>query len=213
MAPKNKRKTSNQTNPQLSDARNLQKQHHPNNDYCFEGDHLFRLLHSFQRVIESELESNKTLPEKLWFKQHFAVGINEVTRILERMNPLSDGRFAADRGGSPLSLVSQGRGCPPCSSVNKLQAVLVASDCNSKWLTKHLPSLATSRNVPLIYVKDNKEGSLRLGGIVKVKTVIALGVKVKQSSINQRVEEFLSRDELTGAKCIDSTELAKVFCH
>ena len=57
--------------------------------------------------------------------------------------------------------------------------MLVASDCNSRWLTKHLPSLAASRNVPLIYVKDNKEGSLRLGEVVKVKTVIALGVKVR----------------------------------
>lgn len=59
-----------------------------------------------------------------------------------------------------------------------MQAVLVASDCNPRWLTKHLPGLAASRRVPLIFVRDRKEGSLRLGGLVKLKTAIAIGVKV-----------------------------------
>ncbi|XP_021715618.1 uncharacterized protein LOC110683533 isoform X2 [Chenopodium quinoa] len=151
---------------------------------CIEGDRLFRLLNSLQREIESELQSNKILPEKLWFKQNFAVGINEVTRLLERMAPSSDdAAFAAAQKGSG--------GRPPCSSFTKLQAVLVASDCNSRWLTKHLPSLASSRDIPIIHVKDNKEGSLRLGEVVKVKTAVVLGVKVKGSSINQLLEEVL----------------------
>lgn len=60
-----------------------------------------------------------------------------------------------------------------------MQAVLVASDCSSRWLTKHLQSLASSRSVPLIFVKDNKEGSLRLGELVKLKTAIAVGIKVR----------------------------------
>ncbi|XP_021714506.1 uncharacterized protein LOC110682477 [Chenopodium quinoa] len=107
-----------------------------------------------------------------------------MTRLLERMAPSSDdAAFAAAQKGSG--------GRPPCSSVTKLQAVLVAADCNSRWLTKHLPSLASSRNVPIIFVKDNKEGSLRLGEVVKVKTAVALGVKVKGSSINQLLEEVL----------------------
>ncbi|KNA04981.1 hypothetical protein SOVF_194610 [Spinacia oleracea] len=198
MASKNRRKTSN-LQPPVKDAIKVQNQphpHHPNNDCCFEGDRLFRLLQSFQREIESELLSNKILPEKLWFKQHFAVGINEVTRLLERMAPSSDDTLAADqREVSSLSAVKQGSSRPPCSSVTKLQAVLVASDCNSRWLTKHLLSLASSRNVPLIYVKDNKEGSLRLGEVVKVKTAIALGVKVKGSSINQLLVEVLHREK------------------
>lgn len=59
------------------------------------------------------------------------------------------------------------------------QAVLVASDCNPRWLTKHLQSLAASRSVPVIFVKDNKEGSLRLGELVKLKTAIAIGIKVR----------------------------------
>lgn len=208
MPSKNTRKTSN-LQPHFKHAIKLQNQHHnphPNKDYCFKGDRLFGLLHSFQREIESELRTSNILPEKLWLKQHFAVGINEVTRLLERMAPSSDGTIEAAREGSSLSIVNQGRGCPPCSSVTKLQAVLLASDCNSRWLTKHLPSLASSRNVPLIYIEDNKEGSLRLGEVVKVKTAVALGVKVKGSGINQLVEEVLHHDKLNGTKCLDSTE-------
>ncbi|KAL2906531.1 50S ribosomal protein L7Ae [Bienertia sinuspersici] len=145
-------------------------------------------------------------------QQHFAVGVNEVTRLLERMTPSSDGTVAAAQGGSSLSVLNQGRGCPPCSSATKLQAVLVASDCNSRWLIKHLPSLTSSRNVPLIYVKDNKEGSLRLGEVVKVKTAIALGVKVKANSINKLIEEALYNDKLNASGHVNTTELATVSC-
>ncbi|GAB2294459.1 hypothetical protein Dimus_028665 [Dionaea muscipula] len=42
------------------------------------------------------------------------------------------------------------------------QAVLVAWDCNPRWLIKHLPSLAASRDVPIIHVKDHKQDSVRL---------------------------------------------------
>jgi len=60
-----------------------------------------------------------------------------------------------------------------------MQAVLVASDCNPRWLTKHLQSLASSRSVPLIFVGDNKHGSFRLGELVQLKTAIAIGIKVR----------------------------------
>lgn len=60
-----------------------------------------------------------------------------------------------------------------------MQAVLVASDCNPRWLTKHLLSLASSRNVPLVFVRDTKQGSLRLGELVQLKTAIAIGIKVR----------------------------------
>lgn len=59
-----------------------------------------------------------------------------------------------------------------------LQAVLLASDCNPRSLIKHFPSLACSRSVPIILVKDNKGGSIRLGELVNLKTAIAIGVKV-----------------------------------
>lgn len=64
-----------------------------------------------------------------------------------------------------------------------MQAVLVASDCNPRWLIKHLPSLASSRKVPLIFIRDNKEGSLRLGKLLKLKTAIAVGIKVMSSPL------------------------------
>lgn len=59
-----------------------------------------------------------------------------------------------------------------------LQAVLVAADCNPKWLTKHIPTLAFTRQVPVLCMKDNKGGSVRLGHVVNVRTALAIGVKV-----------------------------------
>lgn len=38
--------------------------------------------------------------------------------------------------------------------------------------------MAASRNVPLISIKDRKEGSVRLGELIKLKTAIAIGIKV-----------------------------------
>ncbi|KAH9610351.1 hypothetical protein KSS87_011729 [Heliosperma pusillum] len=165
MQSKNKRKASNAQLP-VTESNHPHKKHHN--------------LHSDNKVIESERQSNKTLPDKLWYKVQFAVGINEVTRLLERMNPLDNAAFATP-----------------------LQAVLVASDCNPRSLIKHLPSLATSRKVPLLYVKDKKEGSLRLGELVKVKTAIAIGVKAKESSINQFVQGVIHPDELNEIRCLD----------
>eukprot|EP00268_Persea_americana_P056917 TRINITY_DN6774_c0_g1_i3.p1 TRINITY_DN6774_c0_g1~~TRINITY_DN6774_c0_g1_i3.p1 ORF type:complete len:113 (-),score=32.08 TRINITY_DN6774_c0_g1_i3:307-645(-) len=87
----------------------------------------------------------------------------------------------------------------------QLQAVLLASDCNPKWLTKHLPGLASSRRVPLIFVRDMKSGSLRLGEVVKLKTAIAIGVKAKGGGINKAIEEVLSdREPTKGAESDES---------
>ncbi|KAL9231002.1 hypothetical protein vseg_006280 [Gypsophila vaccaria] len=163
MASKRKRKDSNPKSPSFNEQHG-----------SFDGDNLLTLLNSFQRVIESERESNKALPHNIWYKMQFAVGVNEVTRLLEGSNASS------------------------------LQAVLVAADCNPKWLTKHLPSLASSRNVPLMYVKDKKEGSLRLGELVKVKTAIAIGVKVKGSNINNFIQGVLNADGLNETGRLDS---------
>lgn len=41
--------------------------------------------------------------------------------------------------------------------------------------------MASSRKVPLIVVMDKKGGSTRLGELVKLKTAIAIGVKVEKS--------------------------------
>ncbi|OMO64136.1 Ribosomal protein L7Ae/L30e/S12e/Gadd45 [Corchorus capsularis] len=145
---------------------------------CYEGERLVDVLNSIRRGIESaRLLAGNSLPEKIWLKQQFAIGVNDVTRVLERMAPIADKRSSAQA---------------PCV---RLQAVLLAGDCNPKWLTKHLPSLASSRKVPLIFVKDDKRGSLRLGELVNLKTAIAIGVKARGNAINQKLDEILGGDE------------------
>ncbi|MED6144502.1 hypothetical protein PIB30_016350 [Stylosanthes scabra] len=151
---------------------------------CYEGERLARLLQSTKREIELvRLTDGSSLPEKIWLKQQFSIGVNDVTRVLERMRPCTE--------------LGKSAQLPPSSSSNhkppsvKLQAVLVASDTKPNWLTKHLPGLASSRGVPLIFVKDNKGGSLRLGELVKLKTAIAIGIKEKGNTINKVFEDIL----------------------
>ncbi|KAJ4825564.1 hypothetical protein Tsubulata_006498 [Turnera subulata] len=156
-------------------------------DY-YEGGQLARLVKLLQKEIETTkaLEKN-SLPEKFWYKQQFAIGVNEVTRTLERMSP------ATETGTSPQK--------PRVMGINRrvspvrLQAILIAND-NPKWLTKHLPTLASSRKVPVIFVKDKRRGSLRLGELVKLKTAVAIGVKDKGNAINRIVEEVLRGNEI-----------------
>ncbi|WCJ22603.1 Ribosomal protein L7Ae/L30e/S12e/Gadd45 family protein [Euphorbia peplus] len=147
-------------------------------DY-YQGERLARLLKLIHGGIESAKVKN-SLPEKFWFKQQFAIGVNEVTRALERMLP------TVGRGGASAEVPTV-----------HLQAILIAHDSNPKWLTKHLPGLASTKNVPVIFVKDKKGGSLRLGELVRLKTAIAVGIKAKGNSINQIVEEILRGDNET----------------
>ncbi|KAG8386023.1 hypothetical protein BUALT_Bualt03G0105900 [Buddleja alternifolia] len=159
----------------------LNQPHPPlQNQLCFEGESLTRFLKSIKRGIESARELDTTLPHKFWIKQQFAVGVNEVTRVLERMPANRDSKISSDEH---------------LATNHDLQAILLASDCNPRLLTKHLPALAASRNVPLIFVKDTKEGSLRLGELIKLKTAIAIGIKAKGSDANQLIKEVLVRDK------------------
>ncbi|KOM35376.1 hypothetical protein LR48_Vigan02g152600 [Vigna angularis] len=139
---------------------------------CYEGERLTNLFQSIRREIRSARDSDGTsLPEKIWLKQQFSIGVNDVTRVLERMKPCTE----LERSAQLFPLRSTNNKAPSV----KLQAVLVASDCNPRWLTKHLLSLASSRSVPLIFVRDNKHGSFRLGELVQLKTAIAIGIKVR----------------------------------
>ncbi|XP_059438774.1 uncharacterized protein LOC132171472 [Corylus avellana] len=177
----------------------------PQEQGCYEGERLARLLKLIQREIESaRLLDGNSLPEKLWFKQRFSIGVNDVTRVLERMAP------CAQVGSSPQpSSISANLKAPSV----QLQAVLLASDCNPRWLTKHLPSLASSRRVPLIFVKDKKGGSLRLGELVRLKTAIAIGVKAKGNAINQLLEKILDGDEINrGANCMNTIAMPDAPC-
>ncbi|XP_050946298.1 uncharacterized protein LOC103503720 isoform X11 [Cucumis melo] len=133
----------------------------------YEGERLDELLLSIQREIKTARGLNaESLPEKFWLKKQFAIGVNEVTRALERMTPCGD---------SARLMNPNYKACKV-----KLQAILLTANCNPRWLTNHVPCLAMSRKVPLILVKD-KEGSLRLGELVNLKTAIAIGIKLHVS--------------------------------
>ncbi|XP_044503776.1 uncharacterized protein LOC123224234 [Mangifera indica] len=163
----------------------------PQEQECYQGERLARLLKLIQREIESaRILDGETLPEKIWFKQQFSIGVNEVSRVLERMVP----RASAEMGISlhQTNVFSSKRQAPSV----ELQVILIAADCNPRGLTKHLPTLALSRKVPVIFVKDNKSGSLRLGELVRLKTAMAIGIKVKGNAINQIVKKILEGGEI-----------------
>ncbi|TVU37609.1 hypothetical protein EJB05_10934 [Eragrostis curvula] len=164
------------------------------------GKALDDLLSKLVRSVEVAKASRGGLPEKIWMKgivvlavrftnflplQQFAIGINDVTRVLERMTPAAAAHSA--HSSSEAQIVSGRRRAP----LVPLQAVLVAADCNPKWLTKHIPTLASSRQVPVLYLKDNKGSSLRLGHVVNVRTALAIGVKARDSVVNKTIDEVL----------------------
>ncbi|KAG5567857.1 hypothetical protein RHGRI_003140 [Rhododendron griersonianum] len=129
----------------------------PQEHICYEGQNLVHLLKCIKREIELTRLMDTALPHKIWLKQQFSIGVNEVTRVLERMPPID---VKGSSPGHPLTTTR--RFCCKASPV-EFQAILVASDCIPQWLTRHLPSMASSRKVPLIVVMDKKGGSTRLG--------------------------------------------------
>ncbi|ESQ37823.1 hypothetical protein EUTSA_v10029024mg [Eutrema salsugineum] len=143
---------------------------------CFEGERLTHLLGLIQRGIEtSKLSNANSLPEKIWLKQQIAIGINEVTRVLERMK-----LNTSDQQLNPRQ--------------PQLQVVIVVADCKPRMLTKHIPNLAASRNVPVLFIRDNKRASLRLGELVKLKTALAIGIKARGSDLNLVLQQILPSD-------------------
>ncbi|XP_074565966.1 uncharacterized protein LOC141822419 isoform X2 [Curcuma longa] len=150
---------------------------------CYEGERLDHLLFQLTKSIESAKLSKGELPDKIWIKQQFAIGVNDVTRVLERMIQ-AEADCQSKKEHSNINL----RRAP----LVPLQVVLLAADCNPRRLTKHIPSLASSAQIPVIFIKDNKRGSLRLGELVKLKTAMAIGIKVKGSIINEAMDELLS---------------------
>ncbi|KAJ0250089.1 hypothetical protein HA466_0142890 [Hirschfeldia incana] len=141
-------------------------------DY-YEGERLTHLLGLVQRGIETSKTLNvNSLPDKIWLKKQIAIGINEVTRVLERMKPNPN-----DTRQTPV----------------QLQVVIIVADCKPRMLTKHIPNLAASRNVPVIYIRDHKRASLRLGELVKLKTALAIGFKARGTDLNLIIQQILSK--------------------
>ncbi|XP_008466271.1 uncharacterized protein LOC103503720 isoform X3 [Cucumis melo] len=166
----------------------------PYEDSSYEGERLDELLLSIQREIKTARGLNaESLPEKFWLK--FAIGVNEVTRALERMTPCGDSARLMNPNYKAckvkLQVVYSVIYVGQCYLGFRL-AILLTANCNPRWLTNHVPCLAMSRKVPLILVKD-KEGSLRLGELVNLKTAIAIGIKSNGSPVNQLIDEILQR--------------------
>ncbi|KAK6918702.1 hypothetical protein RJ641_017124, partial [Dillenia turbinata] len=65
----------------------LSAQLHIRSCRCYEGEALSHLLKIIKSRIASARLLDQTLPEKIWVKQQFSVGVNDVTRVLERMCP------------------------------------------------------------------------------------------------------------------------------
>nr|XP_017239093.1 PREDICTED: uncharacterized protein LOC108211890 isoform X2 [Daucus carota subsp. sativus] len=172
--------------------------HHSKQVICFEGENLVQLLKSIQREIESARNLDGGLPDKIWVKQ-FSIGVNDVTRVLERMPPV------CSTAGSSNPVTGSGN-----IKDTRLQAILLASDCYPQMLTKHLPSLASLKNVPLIYVKDKRRGSLRLGDLVQLKTAIALGIKDRGNGINHLIGNILNDQELCGLDARDDLKASNI---
>jgi len=135
--------------------------------------------------VEVAKVSRGGLPEKIWMKKQFAIGVNDVTRVLERMPPAT--ATNSTHSSTEAQTVSGRRRAP----LVPLQAVLVAADCNPKWLTKHIPTLASTRQVPVLCIKDNKGGSVRLGHVVNIRTTLSIGVKAGDSMVNKTIDEVL----------------------
>ncbi|XP_010490328.1 PREDICTED: 60S acidic ribosomal protein P0-like [Camelina sativa] len=63
-------------------------------------------------------------------------------------------------------------------------------------LRKHIPNLAASRGVLVLYIRDNKRASLRLGELVKLKTALAIGVKTRGNELNLLLQQILPSESL-----------------
>ncbi|RLM85767.1 uncharacterized protein C2845_PM04G29120 [Panicum miliaceum] len=179
LVPMSKKRKSLKPAKSLRDAEEVQT-----SDYIA-GDVLDDLLSKLVRSVEVAKASRGGLPEKIWMKKQFAIGVNDVTRVLERMPPAAAINFI--HSSTEAQTVSGRRRAP----LVPLQAVLIAADCNPKWLTKHIPTLASTRQVPVLCIKDNKGGSVRLGLVVNIRTALAIGVKAGDSIVNKTIDEVL----------------------
>ncbi|KAL2630356.1 hypothetical protein R1flu_015042 [Riccia fluitans] len=110
-------------------------------------------------------------------KVHFCIGINSVTRTLERMpskNKKRSGIAEKLANLSEMELSGAGKSKP-----ETLQAIVVAVDVQPKNLVGHLGYLCHSRGVPMVSINGGDGmGSLRLGEVLGLKTAVVIGIKI-----------------------------------
>lgn len=176
------------------------------------GKQLESLLLALSRAIEIVLEkqaeesspkqvkegSKKCLAKEL--KANLCVGINNVSRALERMpaKPAgSEGEPQSKRSKSVDNIVTgletlgqQLR--PKRANGTPLQAVIVAMDVQPKALVAHLGVLCASRGVLMLPISGGDgTGSLKLGEVLGTRTAIAIGIKEGDTPINWAVESIM----------------------
>lgn len=152
-------------------------------------------------ISRSEVKegSKKCLPKVL--KANLCVGINNVTRTLERMPAkpagASEGESQPKRSKTVDNTVTKlGTSAqqlhPKSSNVTRLQAVIVAADVQPKALVAHLGALCASRGVVILPVSGGDgSGSLKLGEVLGTRAAIAIGIKEGDTPINWAVESIM----------------------
>ncbi|KAK9035673.1 hypothetical protein V6N11_077707 [Hibiscus sabdariffa] len=69
---------------------NIQDGSTPQQSDYYEEEQLVQVLKSIQGIASARVLAGNSLPEKVWLKQPFAIGVNDVTRVLERMSAITD---------------------------------------------------------------------------------------------------------------------------
>ncbi|XP_024357829.1 uncharacterized protein [Physcomitrium patens] len=174
------------------------------------GKHLELLLRELANAIEIVVENQageisrsevKEGSKKCLPKANLCVGINNVTRTLERMPAkpagASEGESQPKRSKTVDNTVTKlGTSAqqlhPKSSNVTRLQAVIVAADVQPKALVAHLGALCASRGVVILPVSGGDgSGSLKLGEVLGTRAAIAIGIKEGDTPINWAVESIM----------------------
>ncbi|KAI5078733.1 hypothetical protein GOP47_0006404 [Adiantum capillus-veneris] len=150
---------------------------------------------ALRRDVGEALESTSCKRVIRKCKGVFCIGVNDVTRTLERMPCVCNGFSSSLEGDKPVEDVEISTSVDTRKGLRKitlLQVVIVAIDVHPRLLVSHFPELAASRKVPLITLSGgNGSGSLRLGELFHLRTAIAVGLKVGDSELNKAISCFL----------------------
>jgi len=174
------------------------------------GKQLEHLLQALDRAIDIVLETKKAgdlqAQEEPNFKklkagakerrikglkENLIVGINNVTRALEKLPSDAANTFNTNLQLKVVQNIDAGLQDLELK-VTQLQVVIVAIDVNPRTLINHVMLLCTSRGVPILPVSGGDGcGSLRLGELLGTRTAIAIGIKEGDTPINWALQSIL----------------------